>query len=129
MIHKELKKLSRRELVDIIYQMKRNEQQMQEEIAALKEALQERRIRIEKAGSIADAAVSIADVLHSAQVAADLYLQEIAQMKEETQKECERLMAQAKQPAAEPPATEEPQPTAESQTDAENIDSTRDENV
>lgn len=42
MISKDLKKLSRRELMDIIYQMKKNEQQMQEEIASLQEALQER---------------------------------------------------------------------------------------
>ena len=100
MIRKELKKLSRRELVDIIYQMKKNEQQMQEEIAALQEALQEKRIRISEAGSIAEAAVSIANVFHSAQVAADLYLQEISQMKAETQKACEKILAEAKQSAA-----------------------------
>ena len=100
MLHKELKKLSRRELVDIIYQLKKNEQQMQAEIASLQEALQEKRIRISNAGSIAEAAASIADVLNAAQTAADLYLQEIACMKEETQKECERLLAEAKQSAA-----------------------------
>ena len=62
MVSKELKKLSRRELVDIIYQMKKNEQQLQEEVAALQEALQDKRIRIEEAGSVADAALSISDV-------------------------------------------------------------------
>ena len=35
MISKELKRLSRRELVDIIYQLKKNEQEMQEEIELL----------------------------------------------------------------------------------------------
>ena len=100
MLHKELKKLSRRELVDIIYQMKKNEQQMQAEIASLQEALQEKRIRISYAGSIAEAAVSIADVLNAAQTAADLYLQEISCMKEETQKECERIISAAKRAAA-----------------------------
>ena len=39
MISKELKRLSRRELVDIIYQLKKNEQEMQEEIEkSLKDA-------------------------------------------------------------------------------------------
>ena len=99
MLNKELKKLSRSELVDIIYQMKKNEQQMQAEIASLQEALQEKRIRISYAGSIAEAAVSIANVLNAAQTAADLYLQEIACIKEETQKEYERIIAAAKHTA------------------------------
>lgn len=99
MISKELKKLSRRELVDIIYQMKKNEQQMQEEIAALQDALQEKRIRISEAGSIAEAATSITNVFASAQRAADLYLQEIACMKEETRQECNRMIADARRTA------------------------------
>ena len=35
MVSNELRKLNRRELIDIIYQMKKNEQQMQEQITAL----------------------------------------------------------------------------------------------
>lgn len=88
MIHKELKHLSRRELVDIIYQLKKNEQQLQEEVQSLKDQLQDKRIRISMAGSVADAAVSITNVFATAQMTADLYLQEIACMKEETEREC-----------------------------------------
>ena len=88
MVSKELKKLSRRELVDIIYQMKKNEQQLQEEVAALKEELQDKRIRIEETGSVAAAALSITDVLGAAQRTADLYLHEITCMKEDAEKEC-----------------------------------------
>ena len=87
MISKELKKLSRRELIDIIYQMKKNEQQMQEEIASLQDALQEKRIKISAAGSIAEAAASITDIFAAAQATADLYLQEISCLKAETEKE------------------------------------------
>ena len=47
--NKELKHLSRRELVDIIYQLKKNEQEMQEEIEALKIELEDRRFRISTA--------------------------------------------------------------------------------
>ena len=65
MISKELKRLSRRELVDIIYQLKKNEQQMQEKIAALEEALQEKRIRVSVAGSIAEAAADITNLFSS----------------------------------------------------------------
>lgn len=100
MVSKELKKLSRRELVDIIYQMKKNEQQMQEEIASLQEALQDKRIRIEEAGSIAEAATSVANVFTSAQKAADLYLQEIACMKQETEAACKKMVEDAQRTAA-----------------------------
>ena len=81
---KELKKLSRRELVDIIYQLKKNEQKNQEKIAALEESLREKRIRVSVAGSIAEAAADITQIFAAAQETADLYLGEIAAMKEET---------------------------------------------
>ena len=99
MVSKELKTLSRRELVDIIYQLKKNEQQMQEEIAALQEALQEKRIRLSVAGSIADAAMSVTNVFAVAQRTADLYLHEISYMKEEAKKECAEMINEAKKQA------------------------------
>ena len=101
MISKELKKLSRRELVDIIYQLKKNEQQKQDEIAALEEALQEKRIRVSVAGSIAEAAADITQIFSTAQQTADLYLHEIASMKEDTEKACAVLMEGARKKAEE----------------------------
>ena len=96
----ELKKLSRRELVDVIYQLKKNEQRMQEEIAALEAALSDKRIRVEVAGSIAQAAVDITQLFSTAQTTADMYLQEIAAMKADTENECAAMIEQAKQQAA-----------------------------
>lgn len=95
MINKELKRLSRRELVDIIYQLKKNEQEMQEEIASLKNELQDKRIRISTAGSIADAAMSVTNVFSTAQMTAELYLREISCMREETEKECAQKIEEA----------------------------------
>ena len=96
MINKELKRLSRRELVDIIYQLKKNEQNLQDQIAALQDALEDKRIRISNAGSIADAAADITKILTAAQDAADLYLNEIQEMKAEAQAECEKIIENAK---------------------------------
>ena len=95
MINKELKRLSRRELVDIIYQLKKNEQEMQEEIESLKSELQDKRIRISMAGSIADAAMSVTNVFSTAQMTANLYLREISLMKEDTEKECTKKVEEA----------------------------------
>jgi cell division septum initiation protein DivIVA len=94
-IGRELKYLSRRELVDIIYQLKKNEQELQQEIEALKEELADKRIRISSAGSIADAAMSVTNVISDAQMTADIYLREITQMKEETEKECAQKIEEA----------------------------------
>ncbi|MBR4283023.1 MAG: hypothetical protein IKT35_04840, partial [Clostridia bacterium] len=41
MLGKELKHLSRKELVDIIYQLKKNEDEMKEEIESLKKELED----------------------------------------------------------------------------------------
>lgn len=96
MINKELKKLSRRELVDIIYLMKKNEQQMRDEIAALQQALQDKRMKISAAGSIAEAAADIAQVFSAAQMTADLYLNEIASMKADAEQECAKMLEDAR---------------------------------
>lgn len=97
MISKELKKLNRRELVDIIYQMKKNEQQLRDENAALQEKLQDRRLRVSMAGSIAEAATDITKIFSAAQITANLYLHEISCIKADTAKECERLLEEAKE--------------------------------
>ena len=99
MVGKELKKMSRKELVDIIYQMKKNEQQMQEKISDLENELQDKRIRISEAGSIAEAAVNISNVFATAQKTADMYLQEIVCMKEDAEKECARMIEEARKKA------------------------------
>lgn len=99
MVGTELKRLSRRELVDIIYQMKKNEQQMQERIAALELELKERRMRLENVGSIAEATAAMTDIFTAAQTTADLYLHEIEAMKAETEQECAKMLQQATQRA------------------------------
>ena len=95
MINKDIKRLSRRELVDIIYQLKTNEQEMQNELESLKKELEDKRIRISEAGSIADAAMSVTNVFSTAQMTADLYLREISLMKEDTEKACAKKIEEA----------------------------------
>ena len=95
MISKELKRLNRRELVDIIYQLKKNEQDMQEEIESLKTELQDKRIRISTAGSIADAAMSVTNVFSTAQMTADIYLREISCMREDADREYAKKIEEA----------------------------------
>lgn len=112
MVSKELKKLNRRELIELIYQMKKNEQQMQEQIAALQTELEEKRLRLSRAGSIAEAALAVTNVFSAAQEAADLYLQEISLMKAETERACKKILEQASKAAADPHPEQSPRKTA-----------------
>lgn len=99
MFSKELRRLSRRELVDVIYQLKKNEQEMQEKIQQMEQALEDKRIRLSVAGSIAEATASVTNVFAAAQNTADLYLHEISCMKAETQLQCTQILEEAKQQA------------------------------
>lgn len=77
MTDKEFKRLNRSQLIEIIYQL----QLRQEEITAanerLSKELEDKRIRVDKAGNIADAALEINNVMQAAQSAAAQYLDEV----------------------------------------------------
>ena len=74
MADRELKKLSRAELIDIIYALKEREDDLSAQVAALEEKLAQREIQISRAGSIAEAALAINRVFEQAQAAAEDYL-------------------------------------------------------
>lgn len=74
MTEKQLKRLGRAELVDIIYELQKQNQQKEQECQALRDALQKRELILSRAGSIAEAALQINGVLEAAQAAADQYL-------------------------------------------------------
>lgn len=77
MTDKELRRMGRGDLIEIIYQYQKREQELMEENAALQRRLEDRRINIEKAGSIAEAALYLNHIFESAQAAADHYLEEV----------------------------------------------------
>lgn len=77
MADKELRRMSRPELIEIIYALKSNEEALQKKNAVLKEQLDDRTIRIKEAGSIAEASLQLNDVFSAAQAAADEYLDSV----------------------------------------------------
>lgn len=85
MAEKELRRMSRTELIEIIYALKSDSERLEEENRKLKEQLEKREIQIEKAGSIAEAAVKLNQVFESAQAAADDYLASIKKEKEQAE--------------------------------------------
>ena len=77
MTDRELRKLRRSELLEIMLAQSREIDRQREKIEELEAQLKERRIRIEESGSVAEAALKITDIFAEAQKAADLYLEEI----------------------------------------------------
>ena len=77
MAEKELRRMSRPELIEIIYALKSNEESLQKKNAHLEEQLNDRTIQISEAGSIAEAALQLNDIFSTAQIAADDYLTSI----------------------------------------------------
>lgn len=75
MTDKEFRRLKRSELIEIIYQYQQNEKNLMAEIDRLKEQLADRKLKIEKAGSIAEAALELSGIFEAAQKAADEYLE------------------------------------------------------
>ena len=111
MTDKEFKRLNRSQLIEIIYQFQVKVEELTKENETLNAALEDKRIRIAQAGSIAEAAVEVNNVMQAAQNAAQQYLNEIQTRHAETEAECQNiknkataeadaLTAQAKEEAA-----------------------------
>ena len=99
MTDKEVRRLSRPQLIDIIYQLQTREEELTEKSRRLEEELCSKRIRMENAGNIADAALALNDVFQAAQSAADQYLSEIQLIRETAQKERQQIIIAAEKEA------------------------------
>jgi vacuolar-type H+-ATPase subunit H len=96
MTDKEFKRLGRAQLIEIIYQLQLELDKVNEEKQVLENKLADKRLRLNNAGNIADAALEINNCFRSAQNAAEQYLDEIKAMREETETECQRILEEAK---------------------------------
>ena len=101
MTDKEFKRLSRSQLIEIIYQLQLQVDGLTAQNQSLEDTLADKRLRISNAGNLAEAALEINDCFRSAQNAAEQYLNEIKLMREETETERQRILAQARAEAEE----------------------------
>ncbi|MCD8189904.1 MAG: hypothetical protein LUD78_06725 [Clostridiales bacterium] len=82
MADKELRGMNRTELIEIIYALQQNERSLRAENDRLRRQLEDRLLRMEKAGSIAEAALSLNHVFEDAEAAAQQYLDSLQAMAE-----------------------------------------------
>lgn len=74
MTDKELRKLSRKELLEMLIDQSKDVERLQAALRASEEKAQRKEITIQTAGSIAEAALALNGVFEAAQAAADQYL-------------------------------------------------------
>ena len=84
MTDKELQKLRRTELISLLLNAVRENENLREELAGTQKKLSERDIILEDTGSIAEASIRINKVFEAAQASADQYLANIRRIEETT---------------------------------------------
>ena len=80
MTNKELKRLSRAELLELLLEQVEENEALRAEIADLKGQLEDRVIKIENAGSIAEAALRLNGVFEAAEAAAKQYVDSLKEL-------------------------------------------------
>lgn len=83
MTNRELKKLSRVELLELLLEESRENERLRAQLEEANEKLHSRRIEMEDAGSIAEAALKLNGVFEAAQQAAEQYLENVRRLSEE----------------------------------------------
>lgn len=83
MTDKELRRLSRGDLLEILLVQQKEIERLQGELDEANRKLEDRRLRISRAGDLASASVALTNLFEEAQRAADIYLQSVKAMAEE----------------------------------------------
>lgn len=98
MTDKEFKRLKRIDLINIIYEYQKKQDELIAENDELKEKLRSKELKIENAGSIAEAVTALNQLFETAQSTADDYVE---QVKRSSDKKAEEIIAEAQRKAQE----------------------------
>lgn len=110
MTEKELRRLSRSDLLSLLLEQSRETQQLRQQLQEAQAALEDRAIRIREAGSIAEAALKLSGIFEAAEAACQQFTENVAHMRgsqedslfqreQESLLEAERILAEAKKQA------------------------------
>ncbi len=100
----ELKKLGRKELLELLIKQTQRTEVLEAQLTEAKRQLEDKRIVVQNAGSIAEAALQVNGVFEAAQAAAQQYLDNIQlcsmrcdKMLEDTKRRCEAMEKKAEE--------------------------------
>ena len=107
MTEKDLRKLGRADLLEMLIAQTKENDSLKEQIAQLQNQLENREITLEKTGSIAEASLQLNSVFEAAQQAAEQYLENIRRAEKisrdieaETRDKCAQIISEAQEAAA-----------------------------
>ena len=95
MTDKELKRLSRGELLEMLIQQSKELERLRKQLDAAESALQNREIAITNAGSIAEAALQLNGVFTAAQDACQQYMENICHLSQNQERICAQRDAES----------------------------------
>lgn len=101
MTDKELRRLSRGELLEMLIAQAAENDQLKNRLEQAEAQLRDRKIAINNAGSLAEAALPLNGVFQAAEAAAQQYLENIERISGQQDAICRDMKEQAKQEAAE----------------------------
>lgn len=96
---KNLKRLSRAELLELLLAQTQAVEQLQQRLTEAEAQLAERILKIQNAGDLAHAVLAVNDVMEAAQKSAQQYLDNMAAMEEATRKKCAQMLSDARKEA------------------------------
>ena len=99
MTDKELKKLSRAELLEMLIAQSKRADELQEKLDQAEEELNSRQLKVDEAGSIAEASLRLNGVFEVAQAASEQYLENIRALQERQEEICAKRDAESKEEA------------------------------
>ena len=97
MTDKEMKRLSRAELLELLLIQTKETECLEKKLEEVEAKLTDRQLQIEKAGDLAHAALAINGVMEAAQAAAQQYLDNVMRMDREAAQRGERILSNARQ--------------------------------
>ncbi len=77
MTDKQLKRLKRNEILELMIEQSKEIEELKAKLEAAEKKLEDRKIKIQQAGSIAEAALALNHIFEDAQKAADQYLENV----------------------------------------------------
>jgi len=99
MNEKEIKKLNRAELLQILIEQMEENERLKRRIEELEAQQADRSIMIDRAGSIAEASLQVSGVFAAAEEAAQLYLENIRRLSGDQEAACDRMIRDAQEKA------------------------------
>ena len=113
MTNKELRRLRRKDLMEMLLELTEENERLREELDHTKEELENKFISIQEVGSLAEASLKLNQVFEAAQAACDQYTKNIQlrylrqkklceKMEQETREKCAELLKKAQTAAGAP---------------------------